>query len=152
MRRAAFICLFLTALAVSSASMAGLPVGKPRFTEAETADLRRIDDYLNAIHTMKGGFTQIDPNGDIDQGTFAISKPGRMRFEYKPPASTLIVSDGKTVAVANPKLKTVDRYPLDQTPLDLILGNEVDLVRDRSITGIEHHQDALIVKARSRGS
>jgi outer membrane lipoprotein-sorting protein len=128
------------------------PVGRDVFTAAQRADLARVSDYLNSIRTMTGGFTQIDPNGDIDQGTFAIAKPGKMRFEYKPPTPTLIVSDGRTVAVQNSKLKTVDRYSLSDTPLDIILGDKIDLLHDHSITGVEHQQDALVVHARSRGS
>jgi len=121
------------------------------YSAADRAELDRVSAYLNTIKTMKGGFIQIDPNGDTDQGTFEISKPGRMRFEYKPPAPTLIVSDGKTVAVANTQLKTIDSYPLDQTPLDLILGDKVDLAGSHEIVGIARQQDAFIVKARSRG-
>jgi outer membrane lipoprotein-sorting protein len=121
------------------------------YSAADRVELDRVSAYLNSIRTMKGGFVQIDPNGDVDQGTFDISKPGRMRFEYNPPAPTLIVSDGTTVAVSNARLKTVDSYPLDQTPLDLILGDKIDLAGSHEIVGIAHQQDAFIVKARSRG-
>lgn len=150
MRRTLILCLGLLAATFSAASAD--PVGHAVFTPAQRADLTRVNAYLNAIHTMTGGFSQIDPNGDIDQGTFAIAKPGKMRFEYKPPAPSLIVSDGKTVAVQNMRLKTVDRYSLSDTPLDIILGDNVDLLHDHSITGVERQQDALVVHARSRGS
>ena len=144
MRRAAIALL----LALFSAPALSLP---GTYTPADRAELDRISAYLNSISTMKGGFVQIDPNGDVDQGTFAISKPGRMRFEYKPPAPTLIVSDGKTVAVANSRLRTVDTYPLDQTPLDIILGDKVDLAGSHEIVGVARQQDTFVVKARSRG-
>jgi outer membrane lipoprotein-sorting protein len=121
------------------------------FTAENRAELERVNAYLNGIRTMKGGFVQIDPDGQVDQGTFALSKPGRMRFEYAPPASTLIVSDGSTVAVQNPKLKTVDKYPLSQTPLDLILGDNIDLLHNHSIVGVDRQKDQIVVKARSRG-
>ena len=149
MGRAILFCLGLFAVALGAAGPA-LSADRIKFTDAEIADLDRISDYLNSIHTMKGGFSQIDPDGDVDQGTFAIAKPGRMRFEYKPPAATLIVSDGHTVAVQNSKLKTVDRYPLGQTPLNLVLGDHVDLAHDKSIVGIVHRDDAVVVRARSR--
>jgi len=121
------------------------------YKPADKAELDRISAYLNSIRTMKGGFVQIDPNGDVDQGTFAISKPGRMRFEYRPPTPTLIVSDGRKVAVANSQLKTIDSYALDQTPLDIILGDRIDLAGSHEIVGVARQQDSFIVKARSRG-
>ena len=122
-----------------------------QFTPENRAELERVNAYLNSIRTLKGNFVQIDPDGQVDQGTFALSKPGRMRFEYKPPASTLIVSDGETVAIQNPKLKTLDKYPLSQTPLDLILGDRIDLLHNHSIVGVDRQKDAFVVKARSRG-
>jgi outer membrane lipoprotein-sorting protein len=145
MRRFALTVLLL--LAASAPTGAQLV----QFTPENRAELERIDAYLNAIRTMKGSFVQIDPDGQVDQGTFALSKPGRMRFEYAPPASTLIVSDGSTVAVQNPKLRTIDKYPLSQTPLELILGDNIDLLHNHSIVGAGRQQDQFVVKARSRG-
>ena len=141
------------ALAFAAALLAAQPLfaAPITYSAADRAELDRVSAYLNSIRTMKGGFVQIDPNGDVDQGNFDISKPGRMRFEYKPPAPTLIVSDGKTVAVANTQLKTIDSYPLDQTPLDLILGDSIDLAGSHEIVGVARQQDSFIVKARSRG-
>ena len=141
------------ALTFAAALLAAQPLfaAPITYSAADRAELDRVSAYLNSIRTMKGGFVQIDPNGDVDQGNFDISKPGRMRFEYKPPAPTLIVSDGKTVAVANTQLKTIDSYPLDQTPLDLILGDSIDLAGSHEIVGVARQQDSFIVKARSRG-
>src|SRR5215471_3441984 len=134
----------LTALLILSGT---LPAGAQlvQFTPENRAELARINTYLNSIRTMKGSFVQIDPDGQVDQGTFALAKPGRMRFEYAPPASTLIVSDGETVAIKNPKLKTVDKYPLSQTPLDLILGDDIDLLHNHSIVGAGRQSDQFIV-------
>ncbi len=153
MRHAFAFCLAVFACAAAGVCHAADPVavGRAVFSDADRVDLARVNTYLNSIHTMKGGFSQIDPNGDVDKGSFVISKPGRMRFEYKPPAPTLIVSDGTTVAITNTKLKTVDRYPLSQTPLDLIVGDRIDLLHNHSIVGVFHEQDALVVKARSMG-
>ena len=47
---------------------------------------------------------QIGPEGQLDQGRFYIDKPGPMRFEYAAPNPTLVVSDGRLVAVENRNL------------------------------------------------
>lgn len=119
------------------------------FSDADRADLDRVSAYLNSVRSLKGGFVQIGPEGDVVQGQFFLVKPGRIRFQYDSPAPTLIVSDGKTLAVANTQLRTVDRYSLSDTPLDIILGDAVDLKKNRNIMGVEHQQDALVIKARS---
>ncbi|MGH6890543.1 MAG: LolA family protein [Rhizomicrobium sp.] len=119
------------------------------FDASQRADLERVSESLNAIHTLQGHFVQIGPEGQVDQGRFYIDKPGRMRFEYTPPNPTLIVSDGRWVAVENRKLGTTDRYALWTTPLDLILGDDVDLRDDNDITGVEERNGQMIVSARS---
>jgi outer membrane lipoprotein-sorting protein len=146
-------------LALPSLAFAANAVAKPAgftqmlappkaLSDADKAALAKVSAYLNTIRTMKGGFLQIGPDGQVDQGTFALSKPGRIRFEYAPPTPSLIVSDGTTLAVSNPKLRTVDRYPLADTPLDLILGQTIDLANNKAVTGIEQQQDQLVVNAR----
>jgi outer membrane lipoprotein-sorting protein len=139
-RPAILLCLVLLAAAPASART---------FSDADKADLDRVSAYLNSIRSMKGAFVQIGPEGDVVQGQFFLQKPGRIRFQYDPPTPTLIVSDGKTLAVANTQLRTVDRYSLSDTPLDIILGDTIDLKKNRNIFGVVHQGDALVVKARS---
>jgi outer membrane lipoprotein-sorting protein len=137
--------------AASAAQSNTQPKSKPAatFDATQKAELDKISAALNAIHTMKGGFVQIDPNGSLEQGKFYIEKPGRVRFEYDPPAPTLIVSDGTTIAVKNTKLNTVDRYPLVSSPLDFVLSDHLDLKKSKAVTSVEHRGDSLIVRAHS---
>jgi len=151
MRRTALVlCLALATTAANAAAV--VTQHYATFTEEQRAELTKISDYLNSIRTLQGGFTQVDPNGNLEQGTFYLSKPGRMRFAYQPPNPLLIVSDGTTVAVKNEKLKTTDRYPLTDTPLDLILGERIDLNRNLSVTGMAEDATGVTVHARSQSS
>ncbi|MDE2072229.1 MAG: outer membrane lipoprotein carrier protein LolA [Alphaproteobacteria bacterium] len=142
---AALCCMAAVALGAAAAPQA-------QFNVAQQAMLDKLSASLNAVHSMQGGFVQIDPNGGLEQGKFYIEKPGRMRFEYAPPTPTLIVSDGTTIAVKNTKLNTVDRYPLVSTPLDLVLSDKLDLKDNKAVYGVQREGDSLIVKARSTDS
>ena len=158
MRRIFIATVFsVAALApAGAASAAQAKVAPPKsgpaatFSAPQQAELDRISAALNAIHTMKGGFVQIDPNGGLEQGKFYLEKPGRVRFEYDPPTPTLIVSNGTTIAVKNTKLDTVDRYPLLSTPLDFVLSDHLDLKNNDAVTSVEHRGDSLIVRAHAR--
>lgn len=119
------------------------------WTDQQKADLDRVSDYLNSIRTMRGGFTQIGPQGQIEQGKFYILKPGKMRFDYDPPVPTLVISDGISVAVYNTKLNTVNRYPLSSTPLNLLLSNHLDLKTSDAITNVQEQPGQLVVTAKS---
>jgi outer membrane lipoprotein-sorting protein len=119
------------------------------FTKQDTIDLNRLSDALNAIHSLKGEFVQLDPNGAVELGQVYIQKPGKMRFEYKPPSTVLVVSDGVDVAVFNKKLNTKDRYPLSTTPLNILLSDHVNLKGSSSVIGIDHKAGEIVVRARS---
>jgi len=148
MRR--FVFALLAAFAAPVLIGAGQPAPYSRsFSEADRADLDKISAALNGIRTMKGAFTQIDGNGGLAQGTFYLSKPGKIRFEYAPPAALLVVSDGYTIVVQNKKLKTTDRYPLADSPLDFVLSNTLDLKTNPMIVGVDHQNGQIIVNARS---
>jgi len=118
----------------------------------QQADLVRISAALNSIHAMQGGFVQIGPNGDVDQGTIYLDKPGRVRFDYDPPNPMLVVSDGRTITVKNRKLNTTDHYPLFGTPLQFILNNDVDLRTNNRIVDVRRENDTLIVDAKSNAA
>lgn len=149
MHRFASLVFLIGVLAVTTGAGQSPPPRPAEFSDADRADLDRISAYLNSIRTLRGDFVQIDPNGDLEQGRFYLQKPGRLRFEYQPPSSVLIISDGHTVSVANSKLKTVDRYPLSATPLDLILGDDVDLRHDSSVIAVLRQPGILMVEART---
>lgn len=134
-------------VAFAAASLADSAANAAPLTAQDVTDLNRISAYLNTITSLQASFVQVGPNGELDQGTIYARKPGRLRFEYAPPSPYLIVSDGVTIAVANSKLRTVDRYPLIDNPLNLILREGVDLTRDSRITDVERQTGTLRITA-----
>ncbi len=138
------------ALFVALASLAFGGAAQARMlTRAEQDELARISDAYNSMHSLEADFAQIGPEGDLQEGKVYIKKPGEMRFEYAPPAATLVVCDGLDIAVFNLKLHTVDRYPLSTTPLNLLLSDRVNLAGSSAVTGVEHQPGQVIVDARS---
>lgn len=110
-------------------------------------DLLRISNALNGISTMEGTFVQVGPNGDLSEGLFYMRRPGRIRFEYEPPNPALIVSDGFWVGVCDKVSETIDRFPLTETPLDLLLRDRVDLRKEGAITDIDRSEGQMRVTA-----
>ena len=118
------------------------------FSQAERADLARVSVYLNSINSAEGRFVQIGPDGKSDEGMFYLRKPGRLRFEYDAPNPTVVVSDGTTIAVENARLRTTDRYPLVDSPLRLLLSEDIDLTADPRIVAVMRQDGALTMTAR----
>lgn len=117
---------------VLACAMSVLAVG----ASAQQLTLPQVSEYLNQLQTAQGGFTQINADGTLSTGQIYIKRPGRIRFEYNPPEESLVVAGGGQVAIFDPRSNAgPDRYPLNQTPLNIILQRNVDLSAARMVTG-----------------
>ncbi|MBM3508186.1 MAG: outer membrane lipoprotein carrier protein LolA [Alphaproteobacteria bacterium] len=117
------LALLLVVLGLPAAAQQGLPP----LTADNRADIARAEQHLNAIVTMKARFTQIGPRGEIAEGTFYLNRPGRLRFEYEPPAKTLVVADGLRLIYYDKELDHENQWPIAATPLAPLLAQRVDL-------------------------
>ena len=116
---------------------------------AEKLSLGELSSYLNSLKTATGAFTQINDDGTISTGRILIKRPGRVRFEYDPPDQTLVVANGDTVGIVDPKSNQgTQAYPLHRTPLSIILARNVDLSRARMVTG--HTSDGATTTVRAQ--
>ena len=103
---------------------------------AQQLSLGQVSDYLNSFVTAEGEFTQINADGTISTGRVFIKRPNRVRFEYNPPEESLVVAGGGQVAVFDPRSDGgPERYPLNQTPLKIILERNIDLTQTNMVTG-----------------
>jgi len=115
---------------------------------AQQLPLTDLSGYLNSFETAEAEFTQINPDGTISTGRLFIKRPGRIRFEYNPPEQALVVAGGGQVAVFDPLSSSgVDRYPLAETPLKIILERNVNLSRTNMVTGHRADGPKTIVTA-----
>ena len=102
----------------------------------QRAIIDRVNGYLSGMQVLSGKFVQVGPDGGRAQGTFYISKPGKVRFEYDDPSPIELIADGQSVVVRDRKLATQDLYPLSQTPLRFLLADHVDLMKDSSLAAV----------------
>ncbi len=98
---------------------------------AAASSPQKIADHFSAVKTLTGEFVQFGPRGEQTGGTFYISRPGKIRFNYEKPSPIRVVADGKSVVVNNKKLDTWDLYPLNKTPLKLLLSDKIELTGER---------------------
>lgn len=110
-----------------------LMLSAPAFAQA--IPLSEISRYLNSIGTAEAPFTQVNADGSTSTGTVYIKRPGRARFEYNGD-KTLVLASGGQVAIFDPKSnQPATQYPLSRTPLNLILGENIDLGRAKMVVG-----------------
>ena len=134
LRRAA---LAATALAVIATALpeatlaqqkpAAAPAKAPNVAAAEARrDMDRAEAYLNGFRRMKAHFTQVAADGSTSEGTFYLSRPGRLRVDYDPPVDQLLVANGSQLIHYDRKLDQPSYIPLSQTPAGLLTRETFD--------------------------
>lgn len=104
-----------------------------------------VNAYLNNIEHMEGDFTQINPDSTISEGRFYIRRPGRFRFDYTKPDSLLVVSDSVWLGIIDRELDTLDRYPIRYSPHYVLFKDNVNLLEDARILGIDFFEKFLVL-------
>ena len=124
---------------LASLIVAGLPsLATAELSSAERVQIARAETYLNELKSMQAEFLQIDAYGGVTKGDVFMRRPGRMRFEYSPPAQILVVADGTWLVFHDKELKETTRLPLFTTPVSVLLKDEIKLSGDVTVTKVEN--------------
>lgn len=94
-----------------------------------TGDLLLVERHLAAMQTLTADFTQTDARGQQLQGRLTIKQPGRIRFQYQPGVPLLIVADGSALTLIDYDVRQVQRWPIRNSPLAVLIDPGANLVR-----------------------
>ena len=126
------------------------PIAQTQSGQVDEAEwpviLSQMRSALSSARTAQGNFVQTNADGSVTTGTFALNRPGRMRFDYDDPTPILIVSNGTTVAMEDSELETVDRVPIGSTPLGLILSTDLGFDDDVDVLNVMRNEDRVGVR------
>ena len=114
---------------------------------ATNPDLARVEVHLAASQSMTANFIQTDSRNRSLRGTLQIKRPGRIRFEYGGGANSLLVSNGKTLTFVDYEVGQKSSWPIDKSPLSVLLSGNPDLQR---IARIVPTKDARVLLVRAR--
>ena len=115
-----------------------------KLSDADRADMARMEDYLNSVKTIRSRFLQISSSGDYSEGRFFLSRPGRMRIEYLPPKPLMvIVADGYLIYI-DTELDQATVIPLSLTPAEMLVRETISFGSDEIIiTGFDRSPGVL---------
>ena len=112
--------------------------------------LNRASTALDKVKTASGTFEQLSPDYSESTGRFALSRPGKVRFEYDDPSPLLVVSDGTTVGLQDSELETTDRVPLGTTPLALLLDDDIDFATEADVLDVTNRNGRVEITLRDK--
>jgi outer membrane lipoprotein-sorting protein len=125
---------------------------RPSTPLSKAEAVERLNAYFNGFSTLQGDFIQFAADGRRFEGKLYIQRPGKMRFEYRPPVTMEVIADGTSVAIRDRKLATQDLYSIGQTPLKFLLKEQMNLEKDTIVTGVSTKGDILSLKLEDRST
>lgn len=136
---------FSTKLARALAPIAVVAVAAPA-AGADSADMERLKAHISGVHTMTANFLQTDARGRSSTGKMQLERPGKVRFEYSS-GDLLLVSNGKTLTLIDYQVGQKSSWPLNRTPLGVLLSSSPDL-KGRAQIVPSGSADVVSVRAR----
>ena len=117
----------------------------PQLSAAEQSDIKRVEDYLNAMHTLRARFLQVDSRGGTAEGGLFIARPGKLRVDYDAPNPNLLIANNNLLIHYDRQLKAPAYLPLNSTPAGLLVRDHLTLSGDVTVTKVEHGPAVLRV-------
>ena len=114
-----YLCLALCLCGLGLVS-----AGAPR---AADDPVRAAEAWFDGITTMKADFTQVASDGTTATGELHLRRPHRMKIIYDLDEPLILLTTPVWLHVDRPDEKRVTSYPIGETPLSLILKEQVKL-------------------------
>ena len=138
---------FPTQVARALAPVAAVALLAAPVAAAANPELTRVEAHLAATQSMTANFVQTDSKNRSIRGTLQIKRPGRIRFEYGGGANMLLVGNGKTLTFIDYDVGQKSSWPVDKSPLSVLLSGRPDLQRIATVVGTNDPR-VLLIRAR----
>jgi len=133
----------LSSAALAAAVWPG--AARASLSPADQGEVRRVEDYLNGITTLRARFLQVDSQGGTAEGTLYISRPGKLRVDYDPPNPNLLIANNGLLIHYDRALKAPAYLPLNSTPAGLLVRDHLSLSGDVTVLGVKHGPEVVRV-------
>ena len=138
--------LRLKTLALAAAPLAAVALPQAALLAQAGTPLGQVSAHLRAVNTMTANFAQTDRRGRTLSGKVLLKRPGKIRFEYQPGVSMLVVADGRKLNMVDYEVKRVESWPIANSPLSVLLDANQNLSRFASV--VQNDRQVLMVRAR----
>ncbi len=116
------------------------------FAQADTRppEVVRAEKYLQNLTTAKARFLQTSPDGKQLIGTFYLSRPGKLRFEYDG-VQDFVVADGFFIYFYDSQVKQQSNAPIGQTLADFLLRKNLHLKGDLTVKEVARRGGLMLI-------
>jgi outer membrane lipoprotein-sorting protein len=138
MRLSIFVVLvFLSGFSVAHAAS---------LSERDKSDIALAETYLNGFSSLKAHFLQVSDDGGQAEGTAYLSRPGKLRLQYDPPAQLVLVADGTFLIVDDKRYANPSYLPLNSTPAGVLVREKINLLgSDLAVSKVQHQPGVISI-------
>ena len=117
---------------------------KQDLAESYKSDLQQVENYLNNIKNLSAKFVQESAEGNLVEGKFLLSRPGKMRIEYSAQPKVIVVVNGAVLSYFDVELDEISRLSTNTTPASFLTRENISFgAKDVEITNIKKTADQI---------
>ena len=113
--------------------------------ETETI-ISKIQSGWNKIQTMSGEFSQLDMNGNLENGKFYFSKPYQSKFVYISKNEDIVTNES-LLRIVDKEGFQIDSYAIGGNVLKKLLSNDLDIKQEFKIDYAIENEFTYEIKA-----
>ncbi len=111
---------------------------KQDLAEIYKSDLQQVENYLNNIKNLSAKFVQESAEGNLVEGKFLLSRPGKMRIEYSTKPKVIVVVNGAVLSYFDVELDEISRLSTNTTPASFLTRENISFsAKDVEITNVK---------------
>jgi len=116
-------------------------------SSAETESIiSKIQSGWNEIQTMSGEFSQLDMNGNLENGKFYFSKPYQSKFVYVNKNEDIVTNES-LLRIVDKEGFQIDSYAIGGNVLKKLLSNDLDIKQEFKIDYAIENEFTYEIKA-----
>ena len=116
-------------------------------SSAETESIiSKIQSGWNEIQTMSGEFSQLDMNGNLENGNFYFSKPYQSKFVYVNKNEDIVTNES-LLRIVDKEGFQIDSYAIGGNVLKKLLSNDLDIKQEFKIDYAIENEFTYEIKA-----
>lgn len=106
--------------------------------EEYRAELEQIEFYLNNIKNLSAKFIQQTSDGNVSEGKFFLSRPGKMRIEYLAKPKIVIAVNGSVLSYLDVELDEISHLSTNTTPASFLTRENISFsAKDVEVTNVK---------------
>ncbi|QHI95680.1 outer membrane lipoprotein carrier protein LolA [Aristophania vespae] len=144
--RAKFLSAFFAAavpcalpLALSGCAVSGYS----QLSGTKQADVKRIETYLNNLHSLEASFAQNGLGSNQQGDGHFVYVPGALRMDYEIPAGLLVLAHDEKLMMIDSKSEAVTQLSLKKNPLGYLLRHPLNFNENVEVSDVRYGSDTV---------